>query len=231
MGKELDIQDILQGIDQLRQSQAESGKKFDREMDKLRQSQAESGKKFDREMDKLRQSQAESGKKFDIEMDKLRNFQAETSKQMKETFRKLDSLGAQLAAIGLNTGQSAEEFFFRSVRKTLKLAGIQFDRIERNVSLSEESPEFDMMLINGSHVMLLEVKYKAHPDQVEELAKGKTKFFRKQYTDYRNHALHFGIASMIAKQDLIKASQKAGVYLITQQGDHVAVANDYLKSW
>ena len=108
MGKELDIQDILQGIDQLRQSQAESGKKFDREMDKLRQ------------------SQAESGKKFDIEMEKLRKFQAETSKQMKETFRKLDSLGAQLAAIGLNTGQSAEEFFFRSVRKTLKLAGIQF---------------------------------------------------------------------------------------------------------
>ena len=51
-----------------------------------------------------------------------------------------------------------------------------------------------MMLINGSHVMLLEVKYKAHPDQVEELAKGKTKFFRKQYTDYQNHALHFGIA-------------------------------------
>ena len=102
---------------------------------------------------------------------------------MKETFRKLDSVGAQLAAIGFNNGQSAEEFFFRSVRKTLKLAGIQFDRIERNVSLSEESPEFDMMLINGSHVMLLEVKYKAHPDQVEELAKGKTKFFRKQYTD------------------------------------------------
>ena len=150
---------------------------------------------------------------------------------MKETFRKLDSVGAQLAAIGFNNGQSAEEFFFRSVRKTLKLAGIQFDRIERNVSLSEESPEFDMMLINGSHVMLLEVKYKAHPDQVEELAKGKTKFFRKQYTDYQNHALHFGIASMIVQKDLITASQKAGVYLITQEGDHVAVANGYLKSW
>ena len=150
---------------------------------------------------------------------------------MEETFRKLDSVGAQLAAIGLNTGQSAEEFFFRSVKKTLKLAGIQFDSIRRNVSLSEESPEFDMMLINGSHVMLLEVKYKAHPDQVEKLAKGKTRSFRKQYTDYRNHALHFGIASMIAPKNLIKASQEAGVYLITQEGDHVAVANGYLKSW
>ena len=209
MGKELDIQDILKGIDQLRQTQAESGKKFDIEMDKLCKFQAETSK----------------------QINELRKFQAKTSKQMEETFRKLDSLGAQLAAIGLNTGQSAEEFFFRSVKKTLKLAGIQFDRIERNVSLSEDSPEFDMMLINGSHVMLLEVKYKAHPDQVEKLAKGKTKFFRKQYTDYRNHVLHFGIASMIVPKDLIKASQEAGVYLITQEGDHVAVANGYLKSW
>ena len=120
MAKELDIQDILQGIDQLRQSQAESGRKFDIEMDKLCKFQAETGK----------------------QISELRKSQDETSKQMKETFRKLDSVGAQLAAIGFNNGQSAEEFFFRSVRKTLKLAGIQFDRIERNVSLSEESPEF-----------------------------------------------------------------------------------------
>ena len=180
---------FLQGIDQLRQSQAESAGEFDLEMEK-----------------ELCKFQAETSN----QIKDLRQFQDKTSKQMKKTFRKLDSVGAQLAAIGLNTGQSAEEFFFRSVRKTLKLAGIQFDRIERNVSLSEESPEFDMMLINGSHVMLLEVKYKAHPDQVEELAKEKTKFFRKQYTDYQNHALHFGIASMIAQKDLIQGIPKGG---------------------
>ena len=87
------------------------------------------------------------------------------------------------------------------------------------------------MLINGSHVMLLEVEYKTHPDQVEALARGKTRFFRKQYPDYRNHALHFGIALMMAPKNLIKASREAGVYLITQEGDHVAVANGYLKSW
>ena len=143
----------------------------------------------------------------------------------------MDSVGAQLAAIGLTTGQSAEEFFFSSVSKTLKLAGIQFDSIESNVRLSNKSPEFDMMLINGSHVMILEVKYKAHPDQVEELARGKTKFFRNKYTQYRNHTLHFGIASMVAREALIKSSKKAGVYLITQQGDHIEVANGYLKSW
>ena len=85
VAKELDIQDILQGIDQLRQSQAESGRKFDIEMDQLRQSQAESGRKFDIEMDKFRQSQAESGRKFDIEMDKLCKFQAETGKQISDT--------------------------------------------------------------------------------------------------------------------------------------------------
>ena len=195
MDNNLNIQDILKGIEELRKSQAENAV-----------------------------LQAVQQKKTDASL-------KETDALLKKTVRKLDSIGDQLAAIGINTGQSAEEFFFRSVGKSLKLAGIQFDSIERNVSMSDELPEFDMVLSNGTHVMILEVKYKAHPDEVGELAMKKTGNFRKLYPRYQNHALHFGIASMITNTDLVEEARREGVCLLTQQGDHLAVVDGPVKSW
>ncbi len=213
MDNNLNIQDILKGIEELRKTQAENAMH-------QKEIQAENAVQ-------QKKTQAENA----MQQKEIKASLKETDALLKKTVRKLDSIGDQLAAIGINTGQSAEEFFFRSVGKTLKLAGIQFDSIERNVSLSDELPEFDMVLSNGTHVMILEVKYKAHPDEVGELAMKKTGNFRKLYPRYQNHALHFGIASMITNTDLVEEARREGVCLLTQQGDHLAVVDGPVKSW
>ncbi len=216
MDNNLNIQDILKGIEELRKTQAENAVQ-----QAVQQKEAQASLK---ETDAILKENA-------VQQKEIKASLKETDALLKKTVRKLDSIGDQLAAIGINTGQSAEEFFFRSVGKTLKLADIQFDSIERNVSMSDELPEFDMVLSNGTHVMILEVKYKAHPDEVGELAMKKTGNFRKLYPRYRNHALHFGIASMITNTDLVREARREGVCLLTQQGDHLAVVDGPVKSW
>ncbi len=216
MDNNLNIQDILKGIEELRKTQAENAVQ-----QAVQQKEAQASLK---ETDAILKENA-------VQQKEIKASLKETDALLKKTVRKLDSIGDQLAAIGINTGQSAEEFFFRSVGKSLKLAGIQFDSIERNVSMSDELPEFDMVLSNGTHVMILEVKYKAHPDEVGELAMKKTENFRKLYPRYRNHALHFGIASMITNTDLVREARREGVCLLTQQGDHLAVVDGPVKSW
>ena len=93
------------------------------------------------------------------------------------------------------------------------------------MQFADNLPEYDMVLYNGKHVLILEVKYKAHPDEVGDLATRKTRRLRKHYPQYKNHELHFGIASKIIDEDLIKSAKLEQVCLITQQEDHVTVAN------
>ena len=218
-------------------SQAESRADFDARMKELRESQAKTDAQLAKTDAQLAKTDAQLAKtdvqlaKTDAQLAKTDAQLAKTDAQLEKTSRKLDSVSEQLAAIGINTGQSAEEFFFRSVSKTLNLAGIQFDKIERNVQLSDDSPEYDIVLYNGKHVMIMEVKYKAHPDEVGDLAIRKTESFRKFYPQYKNHELHFGIASKITNDTLIKSARKEKIFLITQQGDHITVANGQVRTW
>ena len=56
MANELNIQDILKGIDELRKSQAETKADFDARLKELHNSQAESKADFDARMKELRES-------------------------------------------------------------------------------------------------------------------------------------------------------------------------------
>ena len=73
------------------------------------------------------------------------------------SFRRVDKAMSEL---GLSSGAEAE-FSFKLAIKRQKLicGGIQFDTILRNV---KKTREYDLILINGSYVALIEVKRKAN---------------------------------------------------------------------
>ncbi|WGK69616.1 hypothetical protein P0082_01785 [Candidatus Haliotispira prima] len=149
------MQGMFQGMAELRESQAKTDLQ-------LRESQTKS----DLESQKLREFQAETSLQ-------IRESQAKTDSQLQELERKLDRVGEILGSIGINTGLFAERLFASSFKENPVLGETRYDEIKCNVLDSNGKTEYDILLINGSSVAIVEVKYKAHPKDIEDLLEKK----------------------------------------------------------
>ena len=150
-----------------------------------------------------------------------------TDEQMKKTDKKLNHIGQLLGSIGLNNGDMAEEFFFRSLEETKTLGGMKFDTIERRVQMTDVDEEYDILLVNGSAIALIEVKYKLHPGAIKELAARKVKSFRECFRKYDDHKLYVGFASMTTNPAMIAAAKDEGLFGAVSEcafGPHAALA-------
>ncbi|MDR3013050.1 MAG: hypothetical protein LBU70_07555, partial [Chitinispirillales bacterium] len=119
---------------------------------------------------------------------------AERDKKAAERLKKLEEV---VGGIGNNNGYYAEEFFQNSFSANLEFAGIKFDHMIKNVGFSgKENGEFDILLVNGDTVAIIEAKYRIHSDFVEQFVNKKLKQFRRFFPMYQNHAVYLGIAGM-----------------------------------
>ena len=98
---------------------------------------------------------------------------AKTDAQMAKTDDKLNRLSELYGGVSSNQGSAAEEFFFNSLTANPEVGGIKFDRVTPNVmpATKTKQGEFDIVLVNGNSVAVVEVKYKVHPSDIEKAAK------------------------------------------------------------
>ena len=183
-----------------------------------------------------RQAQAEAERaKAEAEINQLRREneerRAKNEADIKQIWAYLKSVGQQLANIGLNNGDFAEELFFRALQEYPILGGIIYDLVERNIKDRLGLTEYDILLHNCTASAIIEVKYKAHINDIEKLLQNKPQAFRKSFSQYSHHELHLGLATTVTYDDLIVAAKKAGIYLITQKGSHIEVVNEQVKSF
>jgi phage anti-repressor protein len=152
---------------------------------------------------------------------RLEASQEKTDKQMKETDRKLKSMGIHLGNISNNQGDIAEEFFYNSMKEKPSLAGIDYDFIDKNVTRSKNKieDEYDILLVNGKDVAIIETKYKAHTSDVERLINKKYENFKKLYPEYKDYTHHLGLASFNMNEDVKEMASKNNVILIQRKGD------------
>jgi len=124
-----------------------------------------------------------------------------TDEQMKRNDKmlteKLERMGITLGNIGKNQGDVAEEFFFNSLAKDTHLGAIRFDDIEKNnlKRRGKTEEEYDIIMTNGQTIGIVEVKYKAHENDLDKLARKMHNFkpLFPWFKDYRSMALspHF----------------------------------------
>ena len=220
------MKEILQGLEEISRIQSETSRQ-QRQTDKQM-------KRTDEQIQELKEAQLktdEQMKKTDEQMKKTDEQMKKTDEQMKKTDKKLNHIGQLLGSIGLNNGDMAEEFFFRSLEETKTLGGMVFDTIERRVQMTDIDEEYDILLVNGSAIALIEVKYKLHPGAIKELAARKVKSFRDCFRKYDNHKLYVGFASMTTNPAMIAAAKDEGLFLLTQKGTHLEVASENVRAF
>ncbi len=79
-------------------------------------------------------------------------------------------------------------------------------------------------MTNGNAIAVIEVKVKAHPEDVNALEK-KVENFKKLFPIYKDYTIYGGLASLTMSKDVKSKLLEKGLYAIKKQGDHVEVAS------
>ena len=207
---------ILQEVAESQKELAESQKETDRI---LRENELQM-----QETDRRMQETDRQMKETDRQM-------KETDRQMQDTDRRMKELQKRVGAWDNNHGLLAEEYFFNSFENGEKnFFGEKFDEIERNIKGLEKKDEYDIVLINGKHVGIIEVKFKAHKNDVPDVLR-KAETFRENFPKYKNHKIYLGLATMMFYSELEQECINKGIAVIKQVGDTVVINDKYLKSF
>lgn len=179
----------------------------------------------DQELKDLVASLAIKSDRLDAQMqrtdEKLERMFAETDEQMKRTDEKLERLGITLGNIGNNQGAVAEEFFYNSLAHTQTLAGIHYDFVDKNLTRTSGGiqDEFDIVMVNGKDVAIVEVKYKAHEADLTKLLTRKYKNFKKLFPMYKDYTHHLVLATFSLYDELKEKALAQGVTVLQRKGD------------
>jgi hypothetical protein len=145
---------------------------------------------------------------------------AVTDAQLARTDKKFKTMQTMLDGISKNQGSVAEEFFYASLKSKPIVGAVRFDQITPNLVVGRKGKEseFDVVLVNGNSVALIEVKYKAHVNDLAQVHE-QIKRFRRDCTQYKDYALYGGIAGLSVPNEVSKAAKAQGLFVLKRKGE------------
>lgn len=174
--------------------------------------------------DEQLQKTDEQLQKMSEDINKLEEVQNRTDK-------KLDKIAKLVGNVSNNQGDVTEEYFVNSLTETLKIGEINFDYLIKNFvarNKRRKLAEYDILLVNGEKVAIIEVKYKAHLNDLDKLPKKIEEL--KNLPQYKNYKVYAGIATFYATDDLIEKAKELGHFILQRKGDMVITHSDNLQS-
>ena len=143
---------------------------------------------------------------------------------MAETTRKLDKAAALVGNIDQNQGAVAEEFFFNSLQAKPVLGGVQYDEVIDNLKgySGKLRGEYDVVMVNGKSVALIEVKYVVHPDDIAKTIKG-IENYRTFFPQHKDFDVYGAIAGFKIPNEVAEAAKQQGLMVLKRVGDVMEV--------
>lgn len=157
-----------------------------------------------------------------IESRKVSEQMKRTDEQLKRTDEKLERIGIHLGNVTQNQGDVAEEFFFQSLIKDNHLGQIYFDDIVKNMEKHRGNiqEEYDLVMTNGDVIGIVEVKYKAHENDLDKLDR-KMRHFKQLFPIYQHYKQYGAIAAFHINDDAKKEALSRGYFVLQRSGDLV----------
>jgi len=174
----------------------------------------------------------------------------ETDRQFKETDRKLAEIAARdekstadlkktlketstmVGNMGRNNGSIAEEFFYNGLSGSMSIGDLQFDNISPNIRRKNHKTEdeFDILMENASSVAIVEVKYKAHENDVKSLYEKKIPNYKILFPK-QNLKILGVIAGLSVPDDVRNLAIQYGFMVLTQSGQDIKIIKNELKEY
>jgi hypothetical protein len=162
----------------------------------------------------------------------LKDLVASLAISQKETNKSIKELSINIGGVSNSNGAFAEEFFYNALKKTKTMGGIKFDVINKNLSFSKKgiNGEFDVVLINGDAIGLIETKYKVTKNHLDDLITKKPNSFRMLFPEFKDYKFYLGIAGMSFENKKVEdQAHEAGIAILKQKGDVLLLDDANLK--
>jgi len=154
------------------------------------------------------------------EIVQLRESQKKTDAQIAETNDTLKRIGIDFGNMKKNQGFVAEEFFYNSLIEDAHLGQIHFDDITKNMEKhrGKIQEEYDIVMTNGDAIGIVEVKYKAHENDLNKLER-KMRNFKKLFPIYAHYKLYGAIASFHFYDEAKQTALERGFFVLQRSGN------------
>ncbi len=115
----------------------------------------------------------------------------------------------------------AADFFYNCLKANRVLGGVRFDIVAKGFTRSGAGLEdyFDLLLINGRQVFVVEVEYKAHENDLRRLLDDKAANFRRLFPEYADREARLVLAAFHVHDELKHAALEQGVTVLQRKGD------------
>jgi predicted nucleotidyltransferase len=107
-----------------------------------------------------------------------------------------------------------------TLREKMELAGMEFDTIFGNFVVGDKkrNSELDILMVNGKSAALIEVKYKAHLNDLDQVQQ-KIADYRSLRPEHKDFKLYAGLAGFSVPQDVVEEAHRRGLFVLKRTGD------------
>ncbi|PID99834.1 MAG: DUF3782 domain-containing protein, partial [Acidobacteria bacterium] len=171
----------------------------------------------------IRELYRETDRKFQ-ETD--RKFQ-ETDRKIQATNRQIKETSKRVGALSNRLGEFVEEMVRPGVEKLFQERGIDVSMTSRDVSYhnGKDGIEVDLLVRNGTDVVLIECKSKLSEDHVNDHLERLSKF-KKYFPEYADKNLMGAVAAMVIPESVGKYACNHGMFVLAQSGEVMTILND-----
>jgi hypothetical protein len=90
--------------------------------------------------------------------------------------------------------------------------------------------EYDVVMVNGTHVGIVEVKYKVHLNDLDQVHV-QLERFRRDCPQFKHYALYGGIAALSVLNGVSKAAKAQGLFVLQRKGEVLQVQTDGMRGF
>ncbi|MFK5975889.1 MAG: hypothetical protein QM493_05230 [Sulfurovum sp.] len=150
----------------------------------------------------------------------------QTSIKMDKMMKSIKQVSQNIDGVNKSIGLEVEDFFYSLLKKNPTIANVNFDYVYQNDkrNLKGETQEIDILLENGNHIAVVEVKNRVSQNSIDQLDNIMDNFYY-FHRDYEDYKLIGALAGKIFPKHLQEQTLKKGYSVITQQGDHIEQIN------
>lgn len=152
----------------------------------------------------------------------------ESTNALRESTKRM---GEQLGGISNNQGAVAEDFFYNSLLERPQVGPFKFSKITPHwvVGSKGKQTEFDLVLVNGKSVVVVEVKYKLHPAHIDKLT-DQLKAFRKLNPEFKGFELYGALAGLSVPSAVRAAAAERGYMVLQRKGEALHAVTEGLRA-
>jgi hypothetical protein len=154
----------------------------------------------------------------------------ETREQLRETDRLMressEKLNRRMGELGNKLGSVVEHMILPDIEKKFNELGYTFENVSTNLKMKDPSgviyAEVDVVLENGDHVMLIEVKTDLKTEHVKEHRR-RLETIRKAGRKWQDKKLLGAVSAAIVEKNVRDYAKKNGFFVISQTGETVKI--------